>query len=139
VTARTLVIALVTSLSLVGAACGSAPGVGSTETGGAVVQLIVQDFSFSPNSIPVEPGSEVTLELANEDGAQHSFTVDDLEVDLVVGGGESGSVTFTAPDSDTTFYCRFHSNLTGTITTGAPSSGGGGTDERPTDGPGYDY
>ncbi len=138
-TVRSLALAVASCVCLV-SACGADPaGTGGVEPGGAAAQLSAQDFTFSPSSLAVEPGTEVTVEFTNEDGAQHSFTVEDLGVDLVVAGGEDGSVTFPAPETDTVFHCRFHPAMSGTITTGTPSSGGGDTEGGTNQEPGYDY
>lgn len=130
---RGWIVGLACIAALFGAACGSdEPAADSgdqdrAETGANGVEVTAENFAFSPTSIPVEAGAEVELTFTNNDDTQHSFTADDLGVDLVVEGGGSDSATFTAPDSgEAGFVCKFHDSMVGTITT--DGSGAGGSD-----------
>jgi len=125
--ARALVIAAV----LLSSACGAEPEAappsetGGGGGGGGGIQVIAADFSFSPSELELKPGQEGELTLKNEDGTTHSFTSDELGVDIEAEGGASASTSLTAPDSGTVeWHCRFHSQMTGAI-----SVGGGGADE----------
>lgn len=130
-----LVMTLVVAC-LLGAACGG----GSSETsddgggsGGAALELVAADFAFDPTELEVEPGAEVEINFTNEDDTDHSFTSDDLGVDVVVAGGESGTVSFTAPDSGgAKFICKFHDQMVGAVIAGGggASGGGGGADNN---------
>lgn len=132
-TVRGWVVGIACVTALFSAACGSeepntetSESTGS-ETNGNGVQVVAENFAFSPTSIPVEAGAEVELTFTNEDDTQHSFTAEDLGVDLVVEGGGSDSATFTAPESgEAAFVCKFHESMTGSITT--DGSGAGGSD-----------
>ncbi len=118
-------------LLLVG--CGEAgdEGTGGSAGGGGAadaetIQLTASDFAFDPTEIAVEPGQEVALTLTNEDDVTHSFTAEDLDVEVVADGGGSESTTFTAPDEGAVeFHCKFHSDMTGEISVG----GSGGDDQ----------
>ena len=47
---------------------------------------------------------EVTID--NTDNQLHTFTFEDLDVDLEVEGGETGTVTLNVPDAgEYVFYC----------------------------------
>jgi plastocyanin len=51
----------------------------------------------------------VTVHLANEGNATHTFTSDSLGVDEELSGGDSSSVTITLPEEGAVeFHCRFH-------------------------------
>lgn len=137
---RNLLIGSVACASLL-AGCGD-DVLPADQTGAATgIRINVDDFTFSPASIAVEPGAETTVIVTNGDPTDHSFTIDDLGVDLVVGNDEEDSVTFTAPTTGATFRCKFHDNMVGTITVGAgspppattPPATGSGQD------PSYDY
>jgi plastocyanin len=130
---RWLVVGLTCVVASFGAACGSEespPAEGAPESGSNGVEVVAANFAFSPTSVPVEAGAEIELTFTNDDDAQHSFTADDLGVDLVVEGGSSDSTTFTAPDSGSVdFVCKFHQSMTGTISTDGSGSGGAGSGE----------
>ena len=65
------------------------------------------DFRFSPRTVELEPGKELTLTVHNTGRASHTFTTDDAPVDVVVKPGERREVTFTPPGR-VAFFCRFH-------------------------------
>lgn len=106
------------------------------EAGGLEVKAL--DFSFEPSELEVAPGDDVTIDFVNGGSVAHSFTTDQLRVDVTAEAGGTALVGFQAPDEDTTieFVCRFHPDqMQGTITVGEGGSGagsGGGSDD-------YDY
>lgn len=134
------------------AACASEPetttettgGGGGTAGGGGGTRVVASDFSFDPTEVKLKPGEKAELTFVNEDSTTHSFTSDDLGVDVKAEGGTSASISLTAPESGTAeFHCRFHSQMTGAITV---ESGGdtkskdateGGRTESGDDGGGY--
>jgi len=129
-----LLVVPVLALALAGvAACGDDDGDsddGPTETaapadtaadapsdGAITVQAV--DFAFDKESIGGEAGSTVEIDVSNDGLASHTFTVDEIEVDLVLAAGESGTVQFTFPDESFEFYCRFHpTEMRGTLEPG---------------------
>ena len=130
-----LVIAVV---ALTACGGGSNDSSGGSDTGGGgggtPVTVTAKDFAFSPNEISAEPGEEVELTFQNDDDTTHTFTSDDLGVDLSVDGGKSGTATFTAPDSGSVeWHCTIHSSMTGTITVSGAGSdsddSGSGSDD----------
>jgi plastocyanin len=94
------------------AATGGATGA-TNETGATgAAAITIAGFAFDPNTITVAGPTEVTI--TNEDGASHTFTLDDGSVDQVIPGGET--VTITVGVSETTgWVCRFHASMTGTV------------------------
>ena len=91
----------------------------TTAGGGAEneFQLVASGFAWDKTSLEMAAGSEVKVEVANEDSAPHSFTFDEASVDQTVDGGEDATVTFTAPDAGSyEFRCKFHGSMTGTVT-----------------------
>ena len=128
------VLALTSAVALFGAACGGGDDATGPDDapaeGSSAIEVTAVNFAFSPASVPVEAGAEIELTFTNDDDAQHSFTADDLGVDLVVDGGSSDSVTFTAPDSGgVEFVCKFHEPMKGTITTDGSAAGSGGSED----------
>jgi plastocyanin len=95
----------------------SAPTTTATGGGGNELQLVAADFAWDKTSLEMTAGSEVSVEVRNEDTAQHSFTFEAASVDEVVPGGEDATATFTAPAAGSyEFRCRFHGSMTGTVT-----------------------
>jgi plastocyanin len=134
VSGRRWIAALICVVALFGAACGDSEDTAEPEAapaeGSAAIEVTAANFAFSPASVPVEAGAEIELTFTNDDDTQHSFTSDDLGVDLVVDGGSSDSTTFTAPDSGSVeFVCKFHEPMKGTITTDGSAAGSGGSDD----------
>jgi cytochrome c oxidase subunit 2 len=133
-----LAVLLVTAALVVGACGGDDDDSGSNGGGsgggeGQSIELTAANFSFDPATIEAEPGQEVTVTLVNDDDAEHSFTVTDLDVEVEAEGGESADVTFTAPDSGSVeFHCKYHAEqMRGEITVdgaaaGSDSSSSGG-------------
>jgi plastocyanin len=128
------------------AACGDSddaePG-GGGDAASATVRAT--DFAFDPASIEVDPGEEVEVTFVNAGNVTHSFTAEDLDVDVEAETGQETTASFTAPDEDAAieFVCRFHpSQMTGEITVGAGGSdggGGGGSEDKGGGGSEDDY
>lgn len=112
------------------AACGSAGnGTSSSSSGaagGTTATVVAKNFSFSPASVPVSAGT-VTVTFQNQDSVTHSLTLDGGGGDVVVAGGRSATLTFTAPQSGTVaFHCKFHPSMHGTFTVGGSGGAGAG-------------
>ncbi|MPZ69713.1 MAG: hypothetical protein GEU71_09295 [Actinobacteria bacterium] len=125
-------LALLGVLALLAVACGDeeTPSGGSGGDSGEIT-VTAEDFAFSETEISLEPGAEVELTLVNRDDAEHSFTSDDLGVEVEAEGGEEASTTLTAPDEDGTFefHCEYHPDqMTGTVVVGEGGSSGGSKD-----------
>ena len=113
-------------LALIGvAACGddgaeiTAPVNTATEAPAAgAIDVQAIDFAFDKASISAEAGSAVEIAFSNEGLANHTFTVDEIEVDLELPSGDSGTLLFTFPDEEFEFYCRIHPEMRGTLEPG---------------------
>jgi plastocyanin len=112
-------LAAVFSVALLMAACSSDDGTdGSTDTGGGGSEqtITIADFTFDPSSLTVPSGEDVTIEVTNEDDAEHSFTLDDDSVSQDVEGGESQTVMINLTEG-IGWHCEYHPDtMTGTIT-----------------------
>jgi len=112
-------------------------------TGSDSLEVEADDFSFGPTFIKATPGSTLTLTVTNEGDANHTFTVDDENIDTEVEPGASADVDVTVPDDGSVnFYCRFHigQGMQGAVFTGSGASSSGGGDDQPSSGggtPGY--
>jgi plastocyanin len=74
------------------------------------VRLVTEDIEFSTENLSVE-GGEVTVFVENKDATFHTFTIEELGVDLQIPGNSSGRVTFDAPEGSYTFICEPHEDL----------------------------
>jgi plastocyanin len=119
-------LAAVLVLTLCTAACGGdggSGGDGASPTpaddggggGGGGADLTIVDFSFSPSELSVSEGQTITVTNIGE--SSHTFTTDDDAVDETIGAGETVEITLTGVASGG-FHCRFHSQMTGTLTVG---------------------
>ncbi len=123
---------------------------GSEDVAGASeVDIEVGDYFFAPTVLEGEAGQTLSVSLSNEGGVSHTFTVDEQDVDVQLGAGESGQAEVTFPDSGAlVFYCRFHisggmlgglsvgGDLAAAGASGGGAPGGGESDDQPS-GPGY--
>lgn len=154
-------LALVTVMVLAGAACGSEetpdgtsdPGDEGSNGDVATISVEAFDFGFEPNSISVDAGEEVEIEFENTGDAPHTFTSDELGVDIRTSAGGSGNAAVTAPEDGTYgFACSIHPQMQGEIIVGTGGAGAGddgttegeaenddGTSESGADGDEFDY
>lgn len=139
---RKLLIVLAV-LSLLVAACGEeetpdagdAGGGTSTEEGdadGDTLTLAAFDFGFEPSSLSLDAGETVDVSFENTGDAPHTFTSDNLGVDVRAEPGETVSATIEgAEDGTYPFRCDIHPDrMTGEIIVGT----GGEPDEDTTEG-----
>jgi plastocyanin len=82
------------------------------------LKLVTSGFKFDKTSLDLKAGSSYTVEVTNEDSAEHSFTFEAADVDQDVEGNEDATVTFTAPAAgDYEFHCKYHpAAMKGTVT-----------------------
>jgi plastocyanin len=109
------------SVALVGAACskyGGGGGVASSPTagGGGGVTVNQTNFKFGPSNPSVASGG--SIKIVNASNTSHTFTVTGQNIDVVLNGGKSQSVTVSLPAGTYPFECRFHAGLgmKGTLT-----------------------
>lgn len=115
-------LAALFALTMLAAACGgdetTAPADGggspseSAGSGGGA-DLTIVDFGFSPTELSVSEGQTITI--TNTGDVSHTFTTDDDVIDQTVSAGETVEVTLAGVTSGG-FHCRFHSQMTGTLT-----------------------
>jgi plastocyanin len=87
---------------------GSSEG-GAASGGGATIELSAIDSEFEPTDLEVKAGEEVTVNFTNNGEIVHTFTSEELGFDSGnIEGGDSKTVTFTAPDEDVKFVCTIH-------------------------------
>jgi len=78
--------------------------------------VTIGGFAFDPDCFMAS--ATASFEVVNEDGVQHTFTVDGVPVDVSLnGGGSFGSIGATPGVVPGTFgfFCRIHPTMTGTV------------------------
>ena len=85
----------------------------------ADAMLVAKNVAFSSSTLSMSSG-DVTVSLANQDLFWHTFTIDNLGVDLPVPVGATRSVTFTVTPGTYEFECRIpghpEAGMVGTLT-----------------------
>lgn len=94
---------------LVGAlACGSGSGGSGLPPIAQIQQL---DFSFSPSYVfgfASANTSTISIEIENAGSVPHTFTIDELGVDVTLDPQSRQIVRFGNDAGSYAFYCRFH-------------------------------
>jgi plastocyanin len=90
----------------VAASFALASATGDTAAAGSTA-LVMEDFAFGPESVTAA-GGRVSLHVTNNDTAHHTFTSNELGVDVVVPPGQSRLITFDARPGRYDFYCKPH-------------------------------
>jgi uncharacterized cupredoxin-like copper-binding protein len=120
---RTVGFSLLMVFMLAVAACGGDDdgddGNGNGNGGSTTIET--PGMSYDPDSFTIAAGEDHEVTVDNTDGQWHTFTIDDLDVDLEVEPGESDSVTLNVPDAgEYEFYCTVpghrESGQVGTLT-----------------------
>ncbi len=128
-----LLIFLSVLVLLVGCAAGNQPSTSdkaqaqeSTTSQGASsgvehnITMELSKFAFDPNIIEVNQGDVIHLTLTSKDST-HGFSIDAYNVNVIVNGGETQTVTIQADQKGTfEFYCSVpcgsgHSDMNGKL------------------------
>jgi plastocyanin len=114
--ARTLGFA---ALALIGLSIATAAAARVTHESAVVqagdIEIVTQDIEFSHEHITAEAG-EVSVFVENKDTTLHTFTIEELGVDLQIPSNSAQRITFDAPSGTYDFECTPHSDgMKGTI------------------------
>ena len=88
---------------------------GATGATGAGAAVEATDFQFAPDTITVQENDVLTFTNAS-DSTAHTFTVDTTEIDVELEAGNSEAIDVEIQPGVYDFECRFHSQMTGTLT-----------------------
>jgi plastocyanin len=111
--------AIVLAVGGLAAGCGSddKDDSSSSDGGAATVTLKAADFSFDPTTLELTAGRRSTIEIDNAGKAEHNLTIEGLDVDQDVEGGESAKATVTPKAGTYRYHCEYHPQLMkGTLT-----------------------
>ena len=79
----------------------------SVAAGADDVLVVTKDFEFTPDSLEADSGT-VAIHVTNADDSLHTFTIDELGVDVSIPSGKSNRVEFDAEPGKYRFYCKPH-------------------------------
>lgn len=118
---RKSVVAAALLVGLLGAACGGDDGgddggAATSDGGGAgAVTLTAAELAWDPGTLTASAGG--SIDLVNEDDAEHNLTIEDAGIDEDVAGGESVTVDLADVEAGSyDFVCEYHPDtMTGTL------------------------
>jgi plastocyanin len=64
------------------------------------------DIGFDPVELTIQANEDVTVSLNNTGAAMHNFSIDELELSVDVGPGQTHGVTINADPGEYAFYCN---------------------------------
>jgi len=70
---------------------------------GDTVTLV--DIAFQPRKLTIAADTATNISLPNTGAAVHTFVIDELDINVEVAPGETGSVTIDAPAGKYVYYC----------------------------------
>ena len=108
-------------------AAQSSPSATSSTMGGKSVTVHLSNYKFTPATLHIESGEDVSLTVVNDGTTAHTFTIPGVVDTGAVNPGQSKTVTFTAPSTSTQFFCQFHKALGMVGNIGPAGSGSGGS------------
>ena len=71
------------------------------------IRVVTEDNDYSDTSLEADEGT-VAVYVDNNDGTTHTFTIEELDVDLEIPGGKAARVTFEAEQGSYEFICIPH-------------------------------
>ncbi|MEB3860044.1 MAG: cupredoxin domain-containing protein, partial [Desulfurococcales archaeon] len=71
------------------------------------------EYEFTPGTIEVSPGERLIITVKNTGRIFHTFTIDELNIDVALNPGDEKTVEVVIPSGvdKITFYCRPHVGL----------------------------
>lgn len=133
---RLLAILAAAAIGLTGCGEDTADGTGGGDEGeaeGAALAIEAYDFGFEAEGDALPEGGDVTVTLVNEGEEPHTFTSEEVGLDVEATPGAEAEGTFTMPESGSVeFLCTFHPDqmrLTLTAGEAPPAEGDTGGSE----------
>ncbi len=78
------------------------------------------DNFFSPTELTIPANTDVTITLTNTGNLEHTFTIDDLEIDETLQPGDTREVTINAEAGEYEYYSSVpgqrEAGMVGTLT-----------------------
>ena len=93
--------------------CAAAIAVASAAVRAETIRVEVKDLAFSPAQVTARVGN--TIEWANADFVAHTATAKNHDFDVSLPANKPGKAVLKKAGT-IAYFCRFHPNMTGTIT-----------------------
>jgi plastocyanin len=103
-------VAVVAGALIVAGAAASvvaAAGIESVPARRGDIRMVTEEIVFRPEAIEAE-GTTVSVHVINRDSTRHTFTIDELGVDLNLPPNSQQRVSFEADPGTYRFFCRPH-------------------------------
>ena len=78
------------------------------------VRVVIEEFRFRPAGFHAETGT-TSVHVTNRDGTRHTFTIEELGVDLSIPPDSAQRVSFAADPGTYRFNCRPHPGMEGEL------------------------
>lgn len=79
------------------------------------IEVVTEDIEFTDTTLEAEAG-QIGVFVDNADATLHTFTIDELDVDLAIPASKDARVTFDAEPGTYEFYCTPHQeDMKGTL------------------------
>ena len=78
-----------------------------------------ENTEFVPTELSIQAGQNAKIVVKNRDFGVHTFTIEDLDIDIMVVGGAEKLVSLAVPSAETYQYaCEIegHDDMKGTLT-----------------------
>lgn len=62
--------------------------------GQKIIEIMAKNYTFDPAQFEVKVGEKITLEVTSQD-ADHTFTIDELNINQVISAGKKATIEFT--------------------------------------------
>jgi len=122
---KRLLLALgLVAMAAISAACSSASAqpVPSSPIDANGPTIVAKDMAFSPSTVEIPAGKNVTLHFDNQDNAPHNVAIyrnasasEKISVGEIVTGSKADQVVPALTAGTYFFRCDVHTNMTGTI------------------------
>ena len=88
--------------------CGSSQEVAQSSE--KMIELVAEQLTYQQSQLNAAQGS-IRLEFSNPTFLPHTFTIDELDVDLRLDPKSNQSARFNAPAGEYTYYCTIAGHL----------------------------
>jgi nitrite reductase (NO-forming) len=114
---RSTATVVVTLIVLTGCGAEASGNVSAGPGGPGAVPVVAVDNRFEPERLDLPAGDEIEVEVTNEGGTTHDFTIEELDLSTgPIEPGEVATATLTVPGGEITFVCSLHGGMEGSVT-----------------------
>ncbi|MDQ3618880.1 MAG: cupredoxin domain-containing protein [Actinomycetota bacterium] len=112
--------AMLATLTAVLVSCAQSAPSGNVGRGPAAtdaIKLTIEESSFQPDLVEMQPGEPLTIEITNLDKAPHDFAIPELGLNTgILDDGDVATAQVVLEGDTLEFVCTLHEGMEGTIT-----------------------